>query len=218
VCPFKSKKNKQVKRQKEWFTPSLILLKREFGWHKFSQLQKNPSNPFLRGSFYKCLKTYRKARKSQMHKYNQELIEKLDSLHEQNPKAYWKLLDQLKRAKLNKDNKNELNISLSDWKNHFQVLNNSTDETDQGDEDFINKLVEKEKELDFVITENEIEKAIRSLNNSKASGLSMIINEMVKYDQLTLTPMLCKLFNLVFSSGIYPKIWFIGLYYSFAQI
>ena len=118
-----------------------------------------------------------------MHKYNQELIEKLDSLHEQNPKAYWKLLDQLKRAKLNKDNKNELNISLSDWKNHFQVLNNSTGETDQGDEDFISKLVEKEKELDFVITENEIEKAIRSLKNSKASGLSMIINEMLKYDQ-----------------------------------
>jgi hypothetical protein len=33
---FKSKKNKQVNRHKEWFTPSLILLKREFGWHKFS--------------------------------------------------------------------------------------------------------------------------------------------------------------------------------------
>jgi hypothetical protein len=38
----------------------------------------------------------------------------------------------------------------------------------------------------------------------------MIINEMVKYGQLTLTPLLCKLFNLVFSSGIYPKIWSIG--------
>jgi hypothetical protein len=54
--------------------------------------------------------------------------------------------DQLKRAKLNKNNKNELNISLSDWKNHFQVLSNSTGEADQGDEDFINKLVEKEKD------------------------------------------------------------------------
>ena len=116
---------------------------------------------------------------------------------------------------MNKNNKNELNINLSDWKNHFQVLNNSTGETDQGDEDFINKLVEKENELifnelDFAITENEIEKAIRSLKNSKASGLSMIINEMVKYGQLTLTPLLCKLFNLVFSSGIYPNIWSIG--------
>ena len=35
----------------------------------------------------------------------------------------------------------------------------------------------------------------------------MIINEMIKYGQLTLTPLLCRLFNLVFSSGIYPKIW-----------
>jgi hypothetical protein len=76
INKFKSKKNKQVKRHKEWFTPSLILLKREVG-HKFSQ---NPSNPFLRGSFFKCLQTYRKARKSQMCKYNQESIEKLDSL------------------------------------------------------------------------------------------------------------------------------------------
>jgi uncharacterized pyridoxal phosphate-containing UPF0001 family protein len=49
---------------------------------------------------FKCLKTYRKARKAQMRKYNQELIEKLDSLHEQNSKAYWKLLGQLKRAKI----------------------------------------------------------------------------------------------------------------------
>ena len=72
-----------------------------------------------------------------MRKYNQESIEK----------AYCKLLDQLKRAKLNTENKNELNISLSDWKNHFQVLNNSTDEIDQWDEYFINTFVEKENEL-----------------------------------------------------------------------
>lgn len=32
---FKSKKNKQVKKYKKWFTPSLILLKRELG-HTFS--------------------------------------------------------------------------------------------------------------------------------------------------------------------------------------
>jgi hypothetical protein len=69
INKFKSKKNKQVKRHKEWFRTSLILLKRELG-HKFAQLQNNPSNPFLRGSFFKCLKTYRKARKAQMRKYN----------------------------------------------------------------------------------------------------------------------------------------------------
>ena len=202
------------KPNKEWFTPSLISLKRDLG-HKYSQLQKHPSNPYIRGAFFKCLKVYRKARKSQMRKYNQELIEKLDSLHEQNPKSYWKLLDQLKRTKLNKNNKNELNVSLSDWKNHFQVLNNSAGETHLGDENFVNKLAQKEEEiifneLDFVISEDEIEKAIKSLKNSKASGLSMIINEMVKYGQLVLTPLLCKLFNLVFSSGLYPKIWSLG--------
>jgi hypothetical protein len=69
----------------------------------------------------------------------------------------------------------------------------------------------------YIITENEIEKAIISLKNSKASVLSMIINEMVKYGQLTLTPLLCKLFNLVFSSGIYPKIWSIGYITPFFQ-
>ena len=132
----------------------------------------------------------------------------MDNLYENNPKEYWNLLDQLKNAdqKLSKDT----NINLGDWKHYFEDLNsNKKDPTDIQIEE---KLSEIEKtvifnELDFIISDAEITKAIKSLKNSKSSGLSLILNEMLKYGQVTLKPLLNKLFNLVFSNSIYPVIW-----------
>jgi hypothetical protein len=39
-------------------------------------------------------------------------------------------------------------------------------------------------DLDFVINESEISKAISSLTNAKSGGLSPILNEMLKYNPL----------------------------------
>jgi hypothetical protein len=61
--------------------------------------------------------------------------------------------------------------------------------------------------LDFRISASELNKAICNLKNGKSPGLDMIGNELLKTAQTYLNPCLLKLFNAVFTSGIYPQIW-----------
>jgi hypothetical protein len=74
-------------------------------------------------------------------------------------------------------------------------------------------LSEKEKtyctfnNLDNRITVKEISSAIASLKNSKAKGLDLISNEMLKGGNAKLLLCLVKLFNLCFSNGYYPDTW-----------
>ena len=52
--------------------------------------------------------------------------------------------------------------------------------------------------------------AIRNLKNNKSSGSGGIKNEMLKHSQSHTLPCIIKLFNIIFSSGIYPAKWKIG--------
>ena len=93
--------------------------------------------------------------------YKKELFDKLDNLQNQNPKAYWNLVEQLKS-----DTKNEnksVNINLDEWKHHFQRLNGNNPKNSSLDLNL--KRMEEEiifNELDFKITESEIVKAIKT--------------------------------------------------------
>ena len=62
-------------------------------------------------------------------------------------------------------------------------------------------------ELDFKIKENEISKAIKNLKNNKACGPDGLCNEVIKYSQHVMLPLLAKLFNNILLSGIYPDSW-----------
>ena len=62
-------------------------------------------------------------------------------------------------------------------------------------------------ELDIKISLKEIAKEIKNLKNNKACGFDLILNEMIKTNQLYLLESLQKIFNTVLSTGVYPKIW-----------
>ena len=65
-------------------------------------------------------------------------------------------------------------------------------------------------ELDYKITSSELMKAISKLQLGKAVGLDSLPNEILKSGGsggTILVPILQKLFNLVFTSGIYPSKW-----------
>ena len=65
-------------------------------------------------------------------------------------------------------------------------------------------------ELDYKITSSELMKAISKLKSGKAVGLDSLPNEILKSGgsgSTILVPILQKLFNLVFTSGIYPSKW-----------
>lgn len=62
-------------------------------------------------------------------------------------------------------------------------------------------------ELNFKITEEEIQKAIMNLKINKASGIDGILNEMLKSSSQTILPHLCQLFNHILISNHFPDAW-----------
>lgn len=57
---------------------------------------KFPNDSHVRSSFYKFIKLYVKACKHKQKSYKSDLTDKLEHLYETDPKAYWKLLEDLK--------------------------------------------------------------------------------------------------------------------------
>ena len=66
--------------------------------------------------------------------------------------------------------------------------------------------------LNGSITESEIIDAITNLKNGKAAGINNFVNEeYFKYSQPKLISIYCKLFNIVFDTGIIPESWLTGI-------
>jgi hypothetical protein len=57
----------------------------------------------------------------------------------------------------------------------------------------------------YKITTGELQKAFSKLKSGKSPGLDNVSNEMLKASQSYMNPCLLKLFNAVFTSGIYPS-------------
>jgi hypothetical protein len=99
------------------------------------------------------------------------------------------------------------------WEEHFSKLMfrppSSHTEEDQRVIDYIAKEqnILSFTELDILISETEVFKALKCLKNKKASGKDEIIAEMIKYGASFFTPALTRLFNLVFSSNNFPTLW-----------
>ena len=80
-----------------------------------------------------------------------------------------------------------------------------------------NVLNATNSELDFTedlnrpVTEAELEKALKSLKNNKATGPDKIMNEEIKGTFREMKDVYLKLFNLIFDSGCYPVAWAEGL-------
>ena len=95
--------------------------------------------------------------------------------------------------------KNETSEVPTDvWFSYFKNLN----EKKSSSENIKEQLIDMEKvktftELDNLITKTEIEKAISSLKNNKASGFDSILNEMIKSSQIYLI----SCYQVFFKSG-----------------
>ena len=113
-----------------------------------------------------------KARKKRYKEYRQQIISSLDSLHDNNPKAYWSLLEKLK-----KDNKDGNINPISDdtWYNYFKDLNISkTTRFHNSSVDAELSVLEKLyilTDLNYKISAIEIYSAIGSSKNKSCGGV-----------------------------------------------
>ena len=206
----KVKKGKTCDKRK-WFNSDLYKMRKTLDY-KGKLLTKYPSDPLLRGNFFKYRKIYSKFCKSQRRKYQAYLIDKLDNLFDSDPKAYWSLLDDLKE---NKRDSVDSMPSADDMFDHFSTLNKLPSKFEERIKEIEKALENTEKDpafsqLDFIITKDEISRCSRNLKNGKSSGLDCITNEMLKNGECLILPAVHKLFNAVLQLGIYPKEWKMG--------
>ena len=113
------KKSKKRHTPKKWYDYELYNMRRKLDQKGFLYA-KYPCDPFVRGSYYKFRKLYVKLCKRKRKEYKGQIVEKLEQLHENDPKAYWKLLEDLKNEDVTNS---EPQISPEEWVDHFSNLN-----------------------------------------------------------------------------------------------
>ncbi|CAG2247070.1 unnamed protein product [Mytilus edulis] len=197
---------KTIKKQPKWFDFSLIKMRKQLD-DKEKLFKKYNNDPIVRGNFFSFLKLYRKTRKNKYKQFRKDLVVQLDNMRDNNPSQYWALLQSLSNESSTKGDTS--NISNSDWLHYFKKLNSNSLPVNKELIDSLNKL-EKHNiftELDYKITEKEINEAVKSLKNNKSSSFDSIINEMLKCSQSFLLKCFVKIFNKVLTSGKFPDIW-----------
>lgn len=206
----KTFKKGKVNKNRKWFDLDLIKMRKTLDT-KGKLLAKHPNDPLVRGNFFKYRKRYSKMCKFKRKKYKADIIDRLDNLFENNPKAYWSLLDELKENKTNSVD----STTSEEMFDHFSKLNTLQSKFQNRIKEIEEILENKENNrsfsgLDFLVTKEEVSKCLHSLKNGKSAGLDRISNEMLKYGESTLLPYIVKIFNSVLQVGVYPNNWKLG--------
>jgi hypothetical protein len=153
------------------------------------------------------LKEYNKTRKYKQKKHREETLESLDNMRSSNPSEYWKLLKSLDNESSPRNPAKE--IDVTNWSSYFEKLIKNKNKKPSEWKEEVEKMEcsMPPSILDSEISLKEIQTSIKALKNKKAPGLDQISNEMIKYSQHVMLPLLHKLFKLVLKSGCYPKEW-----------
>ena len=172
-------------------------------------VSKYPNNSYIRGRIQIARKKLCKASKQQDHETKNKLFEKLENLHNEDPTTYWNIISDLTDKNTTKNTIPDSMIEK--LKSHFENLGrphpDTMHENLQSERERLENEISSNEMLDSLITENEIKHAIKSLKSNKACGPERITNEMLKFGVHSLLTPLCKVFNSVFTSGLYPSKW-----------
>ena len=211
----RNKQKPKNPKNKIWFNSDLRKKRKQLTDYArvFAQ---HPYDRQVRDHFFKLRKEYSKSTKLESRKYKQDLLNKIETLHENDPKKYWDLINKLRNKK--DDNTNNT-ITPSAWIRHFSELSQEKEIFKDRINFLESSLQDLEKamplinstELDYSITMKEVSTAIERLHSNKSPGLDQISNRMLKHGKHYLLPGLTKLFNACFNLGQYPSTWSDGI-------
>ena len=186
----KMKKTKKKSQKKSWYDETCHEVSKRLKLVA-KLLANSPRDPYLRGSFEKTRKDYKRLLKQKKVEWRNSLVKKLESMETNDPKEYWKMVNEL-RAK--KQTKTPI-TNTEDFVNFFEKLYSKNVPKDHEEkEKFVREYLEKldfEKEPDFIL--EELLKAIRILKNNKASGKDRIPAEVLKATPVNLLMVILKL-------------------------
>ena len=206
------KKHSRPKRQK-WFDLDCVQLKKECSLLG-RQLQKDPSNNYLRNLCFQLKKKYRITIRKKKREFKLNVLSNLEKMHSTNPKEYWKMVSDLQNS--NKSTSQEP-ISSKAWYTYFsKLLSTKPTPNPPFEDEILSKIQNMENnstfsEFDYEITTTEIENVLKKLKSGKAVGIDGISNEMLKCGRSIFLKPLCTLFNKIFASGEYPLQWSEGI-------
>ena len=194
---------KKTKRfRKKWFNGNCLMMRKEL--RKLGKrLQLDSNNSDLNMAFHRLKKEYNKTLKLYKDKFFKEVGNQLNTLHETDPKLFWRTIDNL--SDKGRDTSNP--IKLSEWFNYLSDLYS---------EDNPNLNLETLEQitkgpLDYAFNCKEVKQGISRLKNNKQPGLDQVLNEFIKSGSNILLLPLVKLFNKILSSGTFPDAWNISL-------
>ena len=129
-----------------------------------------------------------------------------------NAKEYWRML----RGKVCT---RKPNISSNQYFEYFKEVSAPNSEFFVPDDDigeYVDKFDRGElqvmyAELDCLLTEEEVTKAIKQLKLNKSAGPDLLLNELFIYGRTVLLPYVTSLFNKIFESGHFPEMWSKGI-------
>ena len=201
---LRPKNNKKSKFSKPWFNFSCRKARNVY--HIARKLYNKNKSETNRIRLKQVSKEYKSTLYKNQKQYKNVNINKLRNLKTSNPREYWRILN-------SHQTKQKTEACLDDLYNYFKNIN----ESGQTSNDPNNiptfdspENQELNEELNLPITEAEILKAINGLKCNKSSGLDNIKNEHIKNTCNTMLPIYCKLFNIIFDTGIIPESWSLG--------
>ena len=174
----------------------------------------------LRNTFYFALGRYISSKqdngelRENMVKCRNKYVLQTDKLLKikcENVKGYWRMLN-----KCNKVAKKP-NITDNQFFDYFKQISLPDDPFYRANADIVayvnntNSLEIMYNDLDKPFTVKELESALKQLKQKIAAGLDLLLNEFFIHGEITLIPILTKLYNNIFAYGYFPSTWSDGL-------
>ena len=150
-------------------------------------------------------KNYKKEVRTAYTEYTNNVRSDVRKLHKNgNIQQYW---DYIKKSKKGRNTK--CDIDFKTFVDFFKTINTEHIEGNIDQENHNEN--ETNTELDKPITADEILEAAKKLKLRKAVGGDDISNEQIKASVDVLKNTLCKIFNIVFTTGVIPTMWTEGI-------
>lgn len=196
-------------KSKPWFNKTCAEKRKEF--NKLRDKYKHDKSDQVKNELNLKAKEFRNAMNKSFELFQEQNATKLRQTSKSDPKEMWKILNNM-----NFSNKKDANIDIDKLYEYFKKLNDtSEDVVDEDDSDaFLDNICDNDLYdviINGEITEDEVNEAIKGLKNGKASGIDEFVNEYFKCSSPHLVSIFCKLFNIVFDSGIVPDTWLNGI-------
>ena len=200
-CCLNKNFNRNIKNDKPWFTDECKNLYKQYktSLDMFNKSRNNDNR--LKLNLAK--QRYKRLENKLKRDYKNQQGDMLKSLRLKNPKKFYRKFKNQRRKTVH-------SVKLQQFQEHFKELINrdrTNDEPDlhiAGEENNCENVFE---ELDMPFTEAELDRGLPTLKANKAPGHDTILNEYLSTGRMYLIPILCKLFNNVLNTGIFPEIW-----------